>query len=46
MDTGKIHFNAQKGDDRSSAPIAMSLSRKKGNKDQRIILLGDADLFE
>lgn len=45
MDSGKIAFNPSLGDEKKTIPIAVTLTRKIRNKEQRIMVLGDADIF-
>jgi ABC-2 type transport system permease protein len=46
-DTSGTHlqYRPESGDQKGSLPTAISLTRKIHNKEQRIVVLGDADLF-
>lgn len=44
-DSAEVVFNAEEGDERKSFPTALSLSRTINKKEQRIIVLGDADFM-
>ncbi len=41
----KVELNPKKGEVEKSAPIALALSRKVADKEQRIIVLGDSDFI-
>lgn len=43
--TADLRFNAAQGDEKGVFPIAVSMSRKVKNKEQRIIVSGDADFI-
>jgi ABC-2 type transport system permease protein len=42
---GHLQYRPEKGDQKGSLPTAISLTREVHNKEQRIVVLGDADLF-
>lgn len=44
-DSAAIKFEPEQGDERKSFPLAVSLTRKIGGKEQRIIVTGDADFM-
>jgi ABC-2 type transport system permease protein len=44
-DSAEVVFNAAEGDERQTFPTALGLTRKINNKEQRIIVLGDADFM-
>ncbi|WP_346319508.1 DUF4350 domain-containing protein [Chitinophaga sp. YIM B06452] len=44
-DSAEVVFNAADGDERASFPTALGLSRKINQKEQRIVVLGDADFM-
>ncbi len=44
-DSGKVLFNPSLGDNKKSIPTIVSAIRKVGNKEQRIVVMGDADLI-
>jgi ABC-2 type transport system permease protein len=46
LDTGKVAYEPSKGDDNRTLPVALQLTRKAGDKQQRIIILGDADFMD
>lgn len=45
LDSGKVTFDSMLGDKKESLPLALSLSRKFGSKEQRIMIIGDADFM-
>jgi len=45
-DSAQLVFSAAEGDIHGTFPTAVSLTRKVGNKDQRIIVTGDADFMD
>ncbi|WP_256004844.1 DUF4350 domain-containing protein [Pedobacter deserti] len=44
-DSAEVVFSAAEGDQRISVPTAVSLTRKVAGKEQRIVIIGDADLM-
>jgi ABC-2 type transport system permease protein len=44
-DTGKIACNPLLGDDKRQAVLGLTLTRKMGAKQQRIMIMGDADFM-
>ncbi len=44
-DTGKLAYNALLGDDKRQATLALALTRKVGARQQKIMVLGDADFM-
>lgn len=42
-DTGKLAYDPLRGDDRRQATLALALTRKVGGRQQKIVVLGDAD---
>ena len=40
---GKVALNAEAGEVEKSYPTALALSRKKGDREQKILIIGDAD---
>jgi len=44
-DSATVQFEPQKGDLQKAFPLAVSLTRKIAQKEQRIIVIGDADLM-
>lgn len=44
-DSAEVVFNAAEGDERQTFPTALGLTRKINNKQQRIVVLGDADFM-
>ena len=40
LDTGNVSYNPEHGDDHSPLPVALALTRKMGDKEQRIMVLG------
>jgi ABC-2 type transport system permease protein len=44
-DSAEVVFNAAEGDERQTFPTALGLTRKINNKEQRIVVLGDADFM-
>lgn len=45
LDSAAVEFSAADGDEKGSVPTALSLSRQVNGKEQRIIVLGDADVM-
>ncbi|TCD00962.1 Gldg family protein [Pedobacter psychroterrae] len=45
LTTANLSFNAAQGDEMGVFPIAISMSRKINNKEQRIVVSGDADFI-
>lgn len=45
LDSAALVFEAKNGDERGAFPGALTLSRKINNKEQRILISGDADFF-
>jgi ABC-2 type transport system permease protein len=45
QDTGDVHFDATAGDVKQSLPVALALTRQAHGKEQRIMVLGDADFM-
>jgi ABC-2 type transport system permease protein len=45
-DTGKIFYNPLAGDNHSSLPVAMALTRQTGTKQQRIMIIGNANFMD
>ena len=45
LDSAALVFDARNGDQRGTFPTALMLTRKLKNKEQRIIVAGDADFF-
>lgn len=43
QDTGYVQFDPAAGDIKRSAPVAMSLTKKVQGREQRILVMGDAD---
>jgi len=43
MDTGDIHFTPLRGDVKASLPLALALSKDVNGRQQRVVILGDAD---
>lgn len=44
-DSAEVKFNEGEGDERKSFPVALGLTRTINKKEQRIIVLGDADFM-
>lgn len=44
-DSADVAFSAEAGDEQMSVPTILALSRKVNNKEQRIIITGDADFI-
>lgn len=44
--TGVVQFSPEDGDTRGTIPVALSLNRKVNGKEQRIVLVGDADFMK
>lgn len=44
-DSAKVEFEPQRGDLQKSFPLAVSLTRKTRGKEQRIVVVGDADFM-
>lgn len=45
LDTGGLHFHPEQGDERYAMPVAMALTRQINGKEQRIMIVGDADFL-
>lgn len=45
LDSAALVFEAKKGDEHGAFPGALTLTRKIGHKEQRILVSGDADFF-
>lgn len=45
QDTGYVQFNPALGDEKISVPLALSLTKQVKGKEQRILVLGDADFM-
>jgi ABC-2 type transport system permease protein len=45
LDTGKIRYDPARGDTKGAACVALALTRERAGKQQRIIILGDADFM-
>lgn len=45
LDSAALVFDAKMGDQKGAFPTALMLTRKLNNKEQRIIVAGDADFF-
>jgi ABC-2 type transport system permease protein len=45
LDSAALVFDARMGDERGAFPSSLMLSRKLKNKEQRIVVTGDADFF-
>jgi ABC-2 type transport system permease protein len=45
LDSGKVSFNSARGDEKELMPLALTLTRKVNNKEQRIVVFGDADFL-
>ncbi|SHF65356.1 Gldg family protein [Pedobacter caeni] len=45
LDSAALTFDAKAGDQKGAFPTALMLTRKLNNKEQRIIVAGDADFF-
>lgn len=43
QDTGYVQFDAAAGDRKMSVPVALALTQKNGAREQRILVMGDAD---
>lgn len=43
QDTGYVQFDAAAGDVKTSVPVAMTLAKNVSGKEQRIMVIGDAD---
>jgi ABC-2 type transport system permease protein len=46
LDTGNVSYNPEHGDDHSPLPVALALTRKIGDKEQRIMVLGNANWMD
>jgi ABC-2 type transport system permease protein len=44
-DTGKLAYDPLRGDDKRQANLALALTRKIGARQQKIVILGDADFM-
>jgi len=44
-DSAEVRFDAAAGDERRSFPTALALTRKAGDHEQRIAVMGDADIM-
>lgn len=44
-DSAEVKFNEEEGDERKSFPVALGLTRTINKKEQRIVVLGDADFM-
>ncbi len=44
-DSAVIRFDPQEGDSKKSSPAVLSLSRRHGGREQRIVVAADADFF-
>ena len=45
IDSAAITYSKENGDDHNALPTALGLTRKVGNKEQRIVVVGDADFL-
>ncbi|RQO75637.1 ABC transporter [Pedobacter sp. KBW06] len=45
LDSTEVFYNSVEGDEKGSFPVALSLTRKIKEKEQRIAVIGDADLM-
>ncbi|TCC99504.1 Gldg family protein [Pedobacter hiemivivus] len=45
LDTGKLAFHPEQGDIQIELPVALALTRQINNKEQRIMIIGNAELM-